>query len=439
MKYKITEANMKFTAAGDAIIQRRIQKDFAGYREIAPFISQGDARFFNLETTLNRAGEAFCSQFSGGTYIRSDPDVLSDLKEFGFNMTSFNNNHALDFSYLGLERTLDALNESGLVHAGVGKNLTDASAPRYLETDNGRVALISVSTSFNPTMIAGNENGRFPGRPGVNAVRINDRLTVTEKELELIQALAQRLGINAGREISRAEGYLPPLDGNCAELGELKFYSGEKTERVYQINEVDMKRVEKAIFEAKFGADYLMLSIHSHQVCGTSKENIPEFLSDFAHKCIDLGADAIVGHGPHLLRPIEVYNGKPIFYSLGDFILELYSIEAGPADFFERFGLEPDESMYALLKKRSHEFTVGLMEDRRMMETVIPYWETDVDNRLVSLRLLPVELTRSGNKSQVGLPGKAKDLTLVDRLAEISKPYGVTMQIEEDGTVTCHW
>jgi hypothetical protein len=52
---------------------------------------------------------------------------------------------------------------------------------------------------------------------------------------------------------------------------------------------------------------------------------------------------------------------------------------------------------------------------------------------------MPVELTMRGNKSQVGLPGKAKDLTLVERLAEISKPYGVTMTIEEDGTVTCRW
>jgi len=430
---------MKFTAVGDVIIQRRIQSNYKGYEELTPFINQGDAKFFNLETTLNREGEVYASQFSGGTYIRTDPEVISDLEEFGFNITSFNNNHALDFSYGGLESTLAALENSRFVHAGVGHNLAEASAPRYLETESGRVALIAVSTSFNPTMMAGNENGRFPGRPGINGVRVSEKLIVTSKELEAIRRLAGSLNINVGKEIARREGYLPPLDGGCAELGDLTFYRGEKPERVYQINEVDMKRVEKAIFEAKFGADYLMLSIHSHQVCGTSKENVPEFLSDFAHKCIDLGADAIVGHGPHLLRPIEVYNGKPIFYSLGDFILELYSVEAGPADFFERFGLEPDEPMYALLKKRSREFTVGLMEDRRMMETVIPYWETDVDNRLVSLRLLPVELTRSGNKSQVGLPRKAKDLTLVDRLADLSKPYGVTMQIEEDGTVTCHW
>ena len=172
---------------------------------------------------------------------------------------------------------------------------------------------------------------------------------------------------------------------------------------------------------------------------GGAKENVPAFLSEFAHRCIDLGADAIVGHGPHLLRPIEVYNGKPIFYSLGDFILELYSVEMAPADFFEKQGLDPNDTVHALLKKRSRDFTVGLMEDKKMLETIIPFWETDENNNLVSLKFMPVELTMRGNKSQVGLPRKAKDLALVERLAEISKPYGVMMTVEEDGTVTCHW
>ena len=131
---------MKFTAAGDAIIQRRIQNDFEGYEELRPFIMQGDARFFNLETTLNYEGECPASQFSGGTYIRTVPEVLDDLKLFGFNMATANNNHALDFSYEGLERTRTSLDESGLVHAGIGRNLAEASAPRYLDTKNGRVA-----------------------------------------------------------------------------------------------------------------------------------------------------------------------------------------------------------------------------------------------------------------------------------------------------------
>lgn len=47
---------MRFTAAGDAVIQRRIQEEYEGYQELVPFIKRGDARFFNLETTLHREG-----------------------------------------------------------------------------------------------------------------------------------------------------------------------------------------------------------------------------------------------------------------------------------------------------------------------------------------------------------------------------------------------
>lgn len=41
----------------------------------------------------------------------------------------------------------------------------------------------------------------------------------------------------------------------------------------------------------------------------------------FAHKCIDAGADLIVGHHPHIIQPVEYYKNKPIIYSLGNFIL----------------------------------------------------------------------------------------------------------------------
>ena len=107
---------MKFCAAGDIIIGRRIAEGYIGYSELSPIINKADAKFFNLETTLNLEGECYASEVSGGTYLRTNPDVLEDIKKFGFNMTSFNNNHAMDFSFEGLLCTLDAVNKSGLVH-----------------------------------------------------------------------------------------------------------------------------------------------------------------------------------------------------------------------------------------------------------------------------------------------------------------------------------
>jgi hypothetical protein len=43
-------------------------------------------------------------------------------------------------------------------------------------------------------------------------------------------------------------------------------------------------------------------------------------LRKWARAVIDAGADAVVGHGPHVLRGVEFYNSKPIFYSLGNFV-----------------------------------------------------------------------------------------------------------------------
>lgn len=154
---------MKFTAVGDIIIGRRIQKDFVGFGELSPIIEKGDARFFNLETTLHREGECFASETSGGSYLRTDPEVLEDVKKFGFNMTSFNNNHVMDFAFDGLVSTLNAVKESGLVHAGVGLNLAEAAAPKYLDTSAGRVALISFNSTLMGEMCAGEQTARVKG------------------------------------------------------------------------------------------------------------------------------------------------------------------------------------------------------------------------------------------------------------------------------------
>lgn len=41
-----------------------------------------------------------------------------------------------------------------------------------------------------------------------------------------------------------------------------------------------------------------------------------------AHAAIDAGADAVIGHHPHWVQTKEMYNGKPIYYSLGNFIFD---------------------------------------------------------------------------------------------------------------------
>jgi poly-gamma-glutamate capsule biosynthesis protein CapA/YwtB (metallophosphatase superfamily) len=62
--------------------------------------------------------------------------------------------------------------------------------------------------------------------------------------------------------------------------------------------------------------DYLIVIFH----WGVEKSlALKDYQKEMGHLAIDLGADAVVGHHPHILQGIELYKGKPIAYSLGNF------------------------------------------------------------------------------------------------------------------------
>ncbi len=423
---------MSFAAAGDMLIQRKISTKYDGFAELKDYISKADVKFFNLETTLHH-GEYFGNQFCGGSYLYADPAVLDIAKEYGFNILSFANNHTMDYSYGGLLSTLENVNKAGFANAGVGKNLDDAASPGYLDTHNGRVALISVvSTMMNPAAMAGKQSRQILGRPGVNPLRVDEKMELTPEQFEVIESIAQNSSINARDNISRAEGYQNPLPDGIAVLKELKFFKGEKTYYHTKPNSEDIDRVKKAIYEAQMHADYIIISVHSHEVGGTTKETPAPFLEEFAHICIDSGAHAVIGHGPHLIRPVEIYKGFPIFYSLGDFMLHNESIHKLPEDMYEKYGLTSDATMRELFRKRSADYTRGLMTDRRMFESFIPYFEIE-DGKITHLELLPIELDFKEPRWKNGNPHISTNSNILERLSEMSAPYGTKIRIDERG------
>jgi len=85
--------------------------------------------------------------------------------------------------------------------------------------------------------------------------------------------------------------------------------------------------------------------------------------------------------------------------------------------------------MHDMLKARTKGFTVGLMSTPKMMETVIPRWETDETGKIVKLELLAVDLGLGQHKGKAGNPRPAKDSAILERYAEMSAPYGVKMTI----------
>lgn len=418
------------TATGDAMITRRLplEGEYDGFSEVRDFIMQGDFRFGNLETTVHNYESCGGAQ-SGGSWLCSPPGVLEDLRKFGMNILSTANNHALDYSYGGLEKTMEYIKKAGFPFAGTGRNLADASRPVYLDTASGRYALIACTMSFNPENMAGKQTGNVIGRPGVNGIRVNKKYHLPMEEMVHLRRIAEALGINTADSIIREEGYLPQLKETEQPFGKLMFEAAEKAEIISTVNEEDMKRVADAVAEARFMADYVIVATHTHELYGKSKETVDPVSIEFSHKCIEAGADAVISTGPHLLRPVEIYQGKPIFHCLGDFIIQLETVFRAPDGFFAKQKLDPETRLDILFNTRSNYGKRGLCYDRVMFEAVIPYWEVE-NGELRKLVFMPIEEMFALPRSRGGWPQKNTTANIIERFAEMSKPFGVDIKIE---------
>ena len=115
--------DVKITLAGDSIVNRRLSVfDDPASTGLFDFIRQSDAAFTNFETLITNYAYPGAA-VSGGAYQSSPSWIPSELKWAGFNMVSTANNHAFDYGVGGMQSTLRALDEAGLVHAGTGSRM----------------------------------------------------------------------------------------------------------------------------------------------------------------------------------------------------------------------------------------------------------------------------------------------------------------------------
>ena len=97
----------------------------------------------------------------------------------------------------------------------------------------------------------------------------------------------------------------------------------------YTLKHADQENVKRIIGNLREKADIVIVSFHGGAE-GTAHKHLPQgkemFLGEnrgdlrnFAHFCIDNGADVVYGHGPHVVRAVELYKNHFIAYSLGNF------------------------------------------------------------------------------------------------------------------------
>jgi poly-gamma-glutamate capsule biosynthesis protein CapA/YwtB (metallophosphatase superfamily) len=415
---------IKIALVGDVLITRPLPaKGYDGLKELTDLIDEHDVKFANLETTVHRR-EGYPSAFPGGTWAMTDPARLKDLKSLGFNILNTANNHSMDYSHNGLLATHKYLKENDLPYAGTGENLADATAPTFIECSEGRVALIGATSSFHDSDAAGNQSISMKGRPGVNPLRHKSVYKITEENYKSLQKIANEISINDYHNQAIKEGYLLPRDN--FNFANFEFIKGENNILRTSPLEKDLERITKSIVEARKQSDFVIVSIHSHQFTDGDKKNPAEFIRIFAKSCIDAGASIIVGHGPHTIRGIEVYNKGVIFYGLGNFIFQNETVSHLPAEFYEKYSLQYDEGVGTAMDKRSKNGTIGLNIDQDAWNSILS--SIEIDNTKMMIKLFPIELGYELKKYKRGLPKISKNERIIEHIKELSALFDTDVQ-----------
>lgn len=418
---------MTIAATGDSFITRRLPAGDPAQPDLAELLGRSDIRFTNLEVTVHRM-EGFPAAQSGGTWAVADPSILEDLRRYGFNALAWANNHTLDYSYGGLEATIRYLDTYDWVHAGVGRNLAEAGGIKYMEFQGGRAALIAATSTFHESWRAGEQRPDGIGRPGVNPLRYVTTYRISKEQMTRLKAIAAATGINDEHDMLAKEGFAVG-DPDVMLFGGHRFLVGKEKGAMTAPHPADMSRILGAIGHARRQADYVFVSIHSHEMKDGRKDAPADFLREFARGCVDEGAHAVIGHGPHIIRGVELYKNRPILYSLGNFIFQNDSVERLPSDYYEKYGLSHSHHTADALDARSAGDTRGLGANPDVWSSVVASLVFE-DGDLKGMDFHPISLGYGTPRYRRGWPRLTDDTSVLRKLQSLSRELGTELLIE---------
>lgn len=421
------------TAVGDLIITDaiypRLQRQAP---ELIALLKQADVTFGNFEGTaidLCKFG-GHPSALAGGSWLISTPAVARDLKDMGFNLMSRANNHTTDWGVEGMRYTDALFEQAGMVHAGTGETLAQARAPRFLSTPAGRVAMVALASRFEANARAIDPLGQIPGRPGLNALRATRYVLVSPERLRMLAAIRDALP----KGMMRKSILAADAKNGTVTLFDVKYRArddiGDGVDFTFTMDERDRKGIIHNLRQGKQSADFAIVSMHTHEP-GNYCEAPPDFMPVIAREAIDNGADAFIGHGPHQLRGIEIYKGKPIYYSLGNFFFMENQQQPITRDEHEKDKVEPMSMTEAEFME--HRRVHGVFKEQVWYESVVAVNRYDRRGKLQQIALHPIEMhwqdERDADRGIPRLADGADAQRILQRLQRLSAAYGTEIDI----------
>lgn len=202
---------MQIALMGDVMLGRLVNQELT-YRDPAypwgntlPILQKADLRICNLECVLSDSGHPW-SATPKVFHFRSDEKNIQTLQIAHINIVSLANNHVLDYEYEALERMLDILDAQGILHAGAGKNLSEAAKPTYCQVKNQKIALMAFTDNEPDWAAQGNKPGILYLPTDLNDGRMQaflKHIAIVRKEVDFL-IISAHWGANWG--------YYPPQD-----------------------------------------------------------------------------------------------------------------------------------------------------------------------------------------------------------------------------------
>ncbi|UHQ96310.1 CapA family protein [Natrinema halophilum] len=438
-------------ATGDAIPTREILP-YEGvtdrFDQMLSLLRETDATVANFEEMV-RPDDGYPNAQSSGLHIGVSPEMIDELTAMGCDIFSTASNHTMDFGHAGIEHTIAEFRSRDVPFAGMGRTLFEAQKPAYLETAAGRVALVNSCSTVIPGSEAGEQTAAMPGRPGMNPLHVEQIYKATAERIEALEKISEEVGIENLKEIWHDSAIQAGHDWDQEEFFhfmDLKFESVDEVSECgieYRANQADESRITDWIEEARNNADWVLMAHHGHEgvdgLGGTNAtKETPRFMTEFAKNCIDAGADAFIGTGPHVIRGIELYQDCPIFYSLGNFIIQFDTLDRlGPVT-YDMFGI--DQYSKASVAYDAWGFDEdgspqAYVANDGWFESFIPVCRFDGSGDLEEIELHPLDLQQRQSRPQRGIPVLAdeeKSTRILEDVASLSADFG-TEVVYEDG------
>lgn len=323
-------------AIGDVAVNRE-QPDTI-FALVHDDIKQADFAFAQIEAIYATSGEVNVSGTSSP--LRGDPENVAAIGRAGFNLASFASNHCMDYGISGFRETIEHFRKIPGMHIfGAGENLAEARKPVIVEHNGNRIGWLAYC-SILPIRYWADVD-----RPGCAPARAR---TVYET-LE------------------------PDQPGTPPRI-------------ITYPNDEDLAGMVADIQALKAQVDVVIVSMHWG--LHFREAELATYETKYGRAAVDAGADVILGHHQHILKPIEVYRGKPIIYGMANFAFDMYY---QPGEFEKPERMERRERLHPGWKRDPDYPTFPFPADSRKGMLVKIVVE---DRRIRRLSWLPVMINQ---------------------------------------------